>query len=184
MSTRPPTPAAPAPQARLFLALWPPTALQAALTAAARRWQWPPQAARVPAAKRHVTLHFLGAVPRSRLPALCEAFARPAPPCTLWLDRAALWPGGTAVLQADHPPEPLRDWHRRLGEAVTAAGLPLDRRTWRPHVTLARRAVGAVAPADLDPLPWPVDGHVLVESQLGAGGGYRILARWEALPSS
>lgn len=182
MSSRTPTLAAPPPQARLFLALWPPPELQDALEAATLRWQWPPQAARVPAAKRHVTLHFLGAVARTRLPALREAFALPGPPCTLWLDRAALWPGGTAVLQACHPPEALRDWQRRLGSAVAAAGLPLERRPWRPHVTLARRAAGAVPPADLDPLPWPVQGHVLVESQLGAGGGYRILARWEALP--
>lgn len=178
---RPLTSPAAAPAARLFLALWPTPALHRTLEAHDRLWTWPAQAARVVPAKWHVTLHFLGTVARDRMPALMATLAA-APPCpaaALGLGRPTLWPGGLAVLLADEVPPALRDFHRALGQAVSAAGLPVERRAWKPHVTFARRAVGARPPADSPPLIWttgPDSGWVLVESV--PGGGYQVLRRF------
>jgi 2'-5' RNA ligase len=57
-------------------------------------------------------------------------------------------------------------------------GVPLEARPWQPHVTLARRAEGALAPDDGRALRWRVRGYVLVESRLGSNGGYRVLRRY------
>ncbi len=172
--------------ARLFLALWPTPALRHALAAHARLWRWPRGAARVDPAKRHITLHFLGAVPRAQLPGLAQALALPCPTAELRLDTPALWHGGLAVLLAREIPAALQDFHHALGQAIAGTGLPVERRPWHPHVTLARRAEGAQPPVRCKPLVWPVEpggpedgcGYVLVESVPGPGGGYRILARY------
>lgn len=170
--------------ARLFLALWPTPALRRAMDAHDRLWTWPAQARRVVPAKRHVTLHFLGELPRERIPGLTATLATlpPCPDAKLRLDRPTLWPGGLAVLLADDVPHALRDFHRALGLAVSAVGLPVERRAWKPHVTFARRAVGARPPADCPPLTWstgPDSGWVLVESV--PGGGYQVLRRFSDL---
>ena len=56
---------------------------------------------------------------------------------------------------------------------VTGESLPVEKRPFRPHVTLARHAAGAVPPSETAPLRWPVNGHALVQS---AGGRYTPLA--------
>jgi 2'-5' RNA ligase len=171
--------------ARLFLALWPTAALRRALDAHDRLWSWPAQAARVEPARRHVTLHFLGAVPRSQVGALADALALPCPRTELVFDRPTLWHGGLAVWLASELPPALRDFHQALGRAVAAAGLPVERRPWQPHITFARRAQGARPPEACPPMVWPVDpaeGHVLVESL--PQGGYRLLRRSSDPPAS
>jgi len=45
----------------------------------------------------------------------------------------------------------------------------------RPHVTLARKARGAVAPAQPFELRWPVRGYALMQS---AAGRYTPIARY------
>ncbi len=133
---------------------------------------WPHGARPVPAQKLHLTLHFLGAVARGRLPELRAALDISSPRFELTLARAAVWPGGVAVLEpAAGVPAPLAALHRRLGEALRACGLPVEARPFRPHVTLARRAAGAALPASAAPVRWPAQGHVLVESERG----YRVL---------
>ena len=175
----PPHPTAAAPRARLFVALWPsPQALAGVLG-----WQaacaWPAGARPVPAGKVHLTLHFLGAVGRGRLPELRRALDLPGRRFELALERAAVWPGGVAVLEpAGAVPAALLDLHARLGEALRSLGVPTEARRFRPHATLARRAAGAVLPAAGAPVRWSTAAHVLVES----AGGYRLLHeyRWPA----
>ena len=55
--------------ARLFLALWPPPAVREAIAGWRGAWWWPPAARLVQDERLHLTLHFIGAVPASRLPA-------------------------------------------------------------------------------------------------------------------
>ena len=165
---------------RLFLALWPDEPTLQALGHARDGWQWPPGAALVPPDRLHVTLHFLGAVPLDRLPALRGALVVPGAPCTLAFDQAEVWPRGLAVLAASAVPPALAALHGRLAQALAQQGLPVEARPWRPHVTLARRAAGAVPPAGPVGLRWPVRGHALVQSQ----GGYRTLAHYPPPPAA
>lgn len=167
------------PTDRLFLALWPDARLRSALAHARDAWHWPPGARRVRSDKLHLTLHFIGAVERARVAALANSLALPFSAFELRVARAALWPRGIAVLETDAPDALLR-LHQDLGQALTAAGLPVEARAFRPHLTLARHAAGARPPAQAQPLVWAVRHYALVVSALGAGGGYRVLARYPA----
>lgn len=161
--------------ARLFLALWPDAATCRALQA----WQdacrpWPAGARPTPAAHLHLTLHFIGAVPRARLPELATGLACPFTPFLLRLARFERWHGGIAALLPDDTPPALASLHADLAQALRTLALPVDARPFRPHVTLARHAGGA-APAEEGlpaPVQWQVEGgYVLAES----ASGYRVL---------
>ena len=168
----------PSDSARLFLALWPDAALRDALRAHRDAWTWPRGAVPVPADKLHLTLHFLGAQPRARVPDLLDGLAVPFDPVKLTLDVPAIWHNGVAVLEPHGgltaTPPALLDLHARLTQALVALGLAPEARPYRPHVTMARRAAGAGMPPDATALDWTADGYALVESHVGQGG-YRVL---------
>jgi 2'-5' RNA ligase len=168
--------AAPA-TARLFVALWPDDALRQALTDWAAPWTGSRPCRPVAASQLHLTLHFLGNVPRELLPALKAALRLPAPPCELRIGGCARWRDVLVALPLEVPPA-LQERQARLGAALHALGLPLEAREWRPHVTLARRHEGPLPPPPAGPLRWPVHGHVLAES----AGGYRVLERFGPAP--
>ncbi|WP_374675771.1 RNA 2',3'-cyclic phosphodiesterase [Ideonella sp.] len=163
--------------ARLFLALWPdePATLQGL-----RAWQaalrWPASARPTAAANLHLTLHFIGAVPRERLAEVADGLRVPAVHTDITLSEWTVWPHGVAVLAPRAVPAALLELHGRLAERLAALQLPVDTRPWRPHATLARRAAGAaLAGAPPAPVTWPVrQGHVLAES----ASGYHLLRRY------
>lgn len=160
---------------RLFLALWPTEAERAALAAWRDAWGWPPGAAPVPDAKLHLTLHFLGHQPSARLPEFLDGFAVPITPFSIELGRSALWPHGLAVLEPLAEPDGLLQLHAGLSAAVAGLGLVPEARSFRPHVTMARRAAGAVLPPARPALVWHVNHYALVASHPGTDGGYRVL---------
>lgn len=161
---------------RLFVALWPPTSLRRAWQSWQRQWAWPAGSAPVAPERWHVTLHFLGAVAASRLEALQQALHPPATqvrPFEFGLERVERWSHGLVVLGPGETPAALAELHARLGDALRAAGLTVEARAFRPHVTLARRAQGADGPPPPG-LRWAVRGFALVQS----ANGYRILRRY------
>ena len=164
--------------ARLFLALWPDPSLQGQLAAHRDQWLWNAGPSVVPADRLHLTLHFLGDVARHRVAALADSLRVPFRAFELELGVPECWPRGLAVLQPQAVPVELRDLHAALGEVLPAQGLPVDAREFRPHVTLARRASGAIPPARAAELRWRVAAYVLVESVPGAG--YRVLREYGA----
>ena len=157
---------------RLFLALWPEPGVRDQLREARDAWHWPRAAAPVHTDKLHLTLHFLGGVPSARLPELMEGFSVPFRPFRLALGKPVLWPHGIAVLEPPVNPPELLALHARLGDALLALGLQPEARSYRPHVTMARRAAGAGIPASAPSIGWDVQGYALVESQ---PGGYTVL---------
>jgi 2'-5' RNA ligase len=173
-----PTDAPPSDSARLFVGLWPPDDIREAVLRHAERWTWPRGARRVRGDKVHMTLHFLGDVPRERIPALAQALTVPHAPFRLRLQRGAVWPGGIAVLEPDVVPPELPELHATLGEALRRVGITPERRPYRAHLTLARRAQRALPPAEPAGIEWPVDGYLLMESDLRPPTQYRVIARW------
>lgn len=143
-----------------------------------RTWTWPRGAALVPADRLHVTLHYLGNVAPARRSTLAAGLRVPFEPFELHFGNAEIWPGGTAVLRADWTPPALLGLHSRLAAALAALDRSVDSRPYRPHVTLARRAVGASPPPAQPKLRWRADaGFVLVRS-LPSGEGYEVLERF------
>ena len=147
------------PALRLFLALWPDDRIRDALVDAQRLWAWPAGAAPVPREKLHVTLHFLGSVPSTRFHALRPLLAVRGEPFDLTADqsRQHVWPGGIAVLELAAPPA-LRALHAALADVLRRQDFPVEDRPYRPHVTFARKAWGAKAPATAPSLAWHGDG--------------------------
>ena len=164
---------APLDAARLFLALWPDPQTRHRLATCRDAWCWPAGTALVPTQRLHLTLHFIGTVARPRLAFLADALEVSVRPFELKLGVPECWPRGLAVLRPFSVPERLRDLQAALGERLRAQGLPVEARDFRPHVTLARKAVRAVAPVPAPELSWPVASYTLVESLPGAG--YRVL---------
>lgn len=168
----------PSDELRLFLALWPDAAALQALQAHARQWRWPPAARRTRPERLHLTLHFIGAVPRARMDEVRRGLAVPCPSLALEFARPQLWPGGIAVLACDAPPPALLRLHADLAAALRALRLPVEARDFRAHVTLARHASSAAPPAMASPLPWTVAGGYLLVHSLPGGRGYETLARY------
>lgn len=167
-------PAAP-PTWRLFLGLWPGDAERQALLAHAERWAWAASARRTRPEQLHVTLHFIGSVPATRMPQLLQGLRVGWEGCVLEWNAARVWPGGIAVLEADAVPAPLAALHARLADALLALGLPVEPRPFRPHVTLARHAKGSRPPADFTPLRWAVGPRYVLVRSLPGGAGYAPL---------
>lgn len=156
--------AAPA-TARLFLALWPTPGWAAALAQRLGLVVGDAHGRMLPPQQMHLTLHFLGALPRQRLPALAEGLHVPFAPFELALRRCARWPRGMLVALPDEPPPALAALHAALGTALQGQGLPVEQRTFRPHVTLARRYEGPVPAPLASPVRWQVTRYALVESR-------------------
>lgn len=160
---------------RLFIGLWPPPETHLALVAHSQEWSWPAQARRTQPERLHVTLHFLGEVDTGLVPALRRELVPGWTGCGLLLDRPVVWPGGIAVLEASAVPGPLADLHGALAARLRGLGVPVEERPYRPHVTLARKAVGARPPLPAKPVLWQArPGYALVQS-LPGGRGYETL---------
>lgn len=163
---------------RLFYALWPPRARAKAWHEAARRWaRTHPGAKVVPAERLHLTLVFLGGVPRERLGAFLALGAALGPPPAepLVLDRFECWSGPRVACLAGPTPEGAwRRFAERLAREARALGAKVEDRPFRPHLTLARK----VRPEAFDasglktslPLRWSADRFRLIHSESAAEG--------------
>jgi len=162
---------------RLFVGLMADDHTRDAIDAMRSTWKWPPGARMVPRQNLHLTLHFLGDVDVIDEASLIEALASvPVPELQLSMRSSAIW-DGVAVLLAEGTPA-LDVLRRETGAAVAAAGLDSDPR-WTPHVTLARHADMAQAPAALEPIVWAPRAVSLVWSRRDAAG-YEVVQEWPA----
>lgn len=170
---------------RLFFALWPDAGARARLNDLIRRI--PADRARpVHPEDVHLTLHFLGAIPRARHPCLIEAAdtvtADRGGPIELPLRRLGYWKRPRVLWCAPETcPLPLGVLVRALGERLTRCGYTPERREFAPHVTLARKCSGGVAATlqSMEPIPWIARELVLAESlPVARPPRYKVVHRW------
>lgn len=175
---------------RLFVALRPPPPIRETLFdlmdgVPGARWQDDEQL--------HLTLRFVGEVERPQAEDLAAALGQVAAPApTIRLAGVGgfgargridtLWAGLS-------PAEPLRHLNAKVEQACVRAGLPPERRAFKPHVTVARlpRSLGAVPEvaawqaryAGLTSAPFTPAHFVLYRSHLSHDGAqYEPVARW------
>ncbi len=163
---------------RIFLALEADEAVQAQLAAHARQWTWPAGSVACQPADWHITLHFIGAVDANRVQQLAAGVAVPFQPFELVLDQPLLWPHGLAILGATVVPPHLQALYQRLGDALRRLDVPVEARSYQPHVTLARHAGAAIAPAASAPVLWAVKGYALVLSTGDRQQRYRVIHKY------
>lgn len=125
---------------KLFIALWPDelarAALAADLPALARAAGGRPTAP----ANLHLTVAFIGQVDDRRFDDIAGLLAatRPAP-FTVGLDRLDAFVSQRVLFRApSRCPAELLDAQQELVAKLAVAAIPVDRRRFRPHVTLAR----------------------------------------------
>lgn len=157
---------------RLFLGLWPDGSERLATVEAQHQVAWPETAKLVRPENLHITLHFLGNVEEERVSDLEAAVAVEAPAVSVQLESFSVWHGGIAVLEPIDIEQQLADLHRTLQTRLDAAGFATEQRGYRPHVTLARKAVGASAERPMRSTSWRANQFALVQS---AGGRYTPL---------
>jgi 2'-5' RNA ligase len=175
---------APTAAARLFFALWPDAAARGHLGRWADHLHRGCGGRLTRRDQLHVTLAFLGSVPREQLPQLhALAQERSVPGFTLCFDAPGYWPRRQLVWAAPRDvPEGLAALADGLAGGLRAAGFAIEARPYFPHVTLIRDA-GRPLPCELEGFQWDVGDFVLVESQLrSAGSRYGVIARWPLAP--
>jgi len=167
--------------ARLFFAAWPAAGVQETLHAVAERARRECGGRPVPQGNIHLTLAFLGNVPRDRLRQI-EAVAGSidGSRCDIEVDRLQYWKHNRILWAGvERCPESLAGLAGKLSAGLRAIGFKLDDRPYVLHVTLLRNARCAPAERSIAPVAWPIADVALVESvQRGDGRAYEVLRRW------
>jgi 2'-5' RNA ligase len=164
---------------RLFLAIWPDDEVRQRVTRHHAGWALPSGSLIYQPQDWHVTLHFLGSVADERVVEVAAGLHLPLQPCELILDQPELWRGGLAVLAATSVPSALMSFHDRLAVALRGLDLPVESRPWRPHLTLARRAVTAQLPTPITPVAWPVQKYAMVVSTGRPEQRYQVVHEYD-----
>ncbi len=166
---------------RVFFALWPNRLIQ-------QQWptlpqQLPPQCqVRVMRAETlHMTLQFIGNIPRTLLPKIIAAADKvAAQPFAMQLAKTAYWKHNRiayATLASNTPL--LDDLVSSLKTALNEQGVTYADQKFSPHVTLLRNAEHKPQIQDFPPITWQVDSFVLVESVMtDQGAQYKTLREW------
>ncbi len=167
---------------RLFFAVWPDASARAALFALAQEIAGDGQGRAPRDSNLHLTIAFLGEVPRARVDPLLEigaCVAGAASPFPITLDRIGGGAYGLVWLAPPGPSAPLHSLRASLTEALEATGFVLQQRMFRPHVTLARDCVRPAHRVRIAPIGWEVRRLALIASTLAAGGpAYRNVGDW------
>lgn len=160
-----------APPERLFFAAWPPASVCDAITQRVHGLHV--DGRRVARERLHLTLAFHGLCDaQARAALIARADALQATAFDLRLDRVGQFGGGKTLWLA---PTVVPDALQALAQTL---GATLDERTYRPHVTISRKAA-PITPRPIAPIDWRIEAFALVASgHGGAPGGYRDLARW------
>lgn len=164
--------------ARLFLALWPEARVSAALAQHRDSWRWNPKAAVVRKEQLHLTLHFIGNVPRNQLPLLQRNCRVPFDAFDLHFGHPDVWRRDIAILRPDALPGSLVQLHAALAESLQRLDLRVEAREFQPHVTLARRCADSIPPARAAAIRWHVTGYALVESRLSTNAEYVVVEKY------
>jgi 2'-5' RNA ligase len=170
------------PTRRLFFALWPDAPARAALVRLAHEIAHHGHGKAPREDNLHVTIAFLGPVADERLGALeriGRAAAADIAPFGLSLERVGGTGFGIAWLSPDGVPPSLAALHAALTAGLAREGFPIERRMFRPHLTLARHCARAAHHGAVQPVRWTVERLALVESMLALGGSrYRNVLEW------
>lgn len=163
---------------RLFFALWPNDRVRYSLQHAFNTLHDPPaDCRRVNSANLHMTLHFLGNIPVSKVDCFShqasqlrsEGFTLNVTKIGYFKKPRVLWMG------CDFIPPALVELQARLGLLIESCDFTQESRPYNPHVTMARKVRRPIKDQSVDVIPWEVDRFCLILSQsLSSGVRYSV----------
>lgn len=128
----------------------------------------------------HVTLAFLGSQPVARLPTLMALAAQLSLPAVeLELSVLEHW-SDLLVLVPQQAPTALLEFQANLQARLRDAGVVLEQRAYRPHLTLVRRLATAPLTTAAPQVTWPVGEWGLYQS-VESQPRYQRLAHWPSV---
>lgn len=171
---------------RVFFAIWPDGTAKKQLAALAEQLQAEPLCSgrKTEPENIHLTLVFVGEVDTGGLEALRlaadEVRGRNTHAFDIVIEEIRYWKHkGIAYATTGKVPRQLGDLVDALRDALSAAGFSIERRTYRPHITLMRKASCQAMPHLEKPIAWKAREWVLVKSiQTGNGPVYNPIGRW------
>jgi len=158
---------------RLFFALWPDDEVRTQIALILSQINLDRDQCRlVKNSNLHLTLHFVGNTSIAEMKCLdLRARGFDAEPFEFRLDCSGyfkkpkvFWIGCQTVPQA------LFDLHRKLAKQISQCAYKPETRPYSPHITVARKIIGAPGSIPLKPVLWQVNRFVLVESVSVPGG--------------
>ena len=165
---------------RLFFALWPDNGVRGRLAEVAESLPIN-TGRRVPPDNFHITLVFLGNVQEQVVPELAAAAERLRQPgFSLQIDRCGWWKRAKVAWLAPAPtPAPLLDLVEQINLLCRKAGLPVDKRDYNPHLTVARKVTRPVTGLTFEPIQWDIKDFHLIESVTHKQGArYQVIRSW------
>jgi RNA 2',3'-cyclic 3'-phosphodiesterase len=166
---------------RLFFALVPDADVRAQLAPVAREWALRAHGRPTAAESVHLTLAFIGVVPRERVDVLVAiGAAMPRGRFDVALDTVGDFRHTrVAWIAPSAPPPALFALQAALAADLAARGFAVESRPFRAHLTLARKCGAALVTTTIPAIRWRIDRLALIASTLDrAGARYRELASW------
>ena len=168
--------------ARLFFAIQPDKAIQATLGDIAKQHARQSGGRPVIPENIHLTLLFVGQTPVDRIELLKAASDNISTQSfELIIQQTRYWKRNQIIFASIDPcPAALFTLEDKLKTAVHKAGFSFDNRTFKPHISLVRKATQHTADDFQNPIRWPVTEWRLMQSiQTKQGIQYLTLNRWQ-----
>ena len=165
---------------RNFFALWPDKETRSSLSTITQLFK-DEKFRLVKKSNLHITLEFLGEVSKSNQQQLIDqANLIKAEPFEIELTRIGWWrKPGVLWIGTHHIPEQLIHLVGSIKKIVERQDLETEKRSYEPHVTIARKVKQIQLPKQSFNIRWPVNSIVLVESKsTDMGVVYQIVQKW------
>ena len=166
--------------ARLFFALWPDNKTQSSLYHVARQFK-NEKIRLVKKTNLHITLEFLGEVSEYDKQQLIEKSNHiQVDPFELELTSIGWWKKpGVLWVGPHHIPQALTNLVESIKKIVEQQDLETDKRSYKPHATIARKVKQVQLTKQSIDIRWQVNSFVLVESKsTDMGVVYQIIQKW------
>lgn len=167
---------------RLFFALNPDDETRLALSRL-YKGQGLTRGRQVHVADLHITLQFLGSATAKQEACVIETAGKiSCSPFTLQIDHVDYW-GRPRIVWAgvSSTPAALSTLVSDLNENLELCGFEAERRAYKPHITLLRKAPRIQRQLLPEPITWPVKEFSLMASSSGGDLPlYSVVHRWEA----
>ena len=164
---------------RLFLALWPDQKVRGQLKQITGKLD-SSKLKRVKSENIHTTLVFIGLVEDPMVSIIKQQVSGiSVKPFTVVFDELQYWRKPKVLcLTSSCPPTQIMQLAEALTHSISNCGIELDKRAYRPHVTLARKADKKPA-LDFTPVTWRADSFCLVQSiSKPEGICYQVVHSW------